>query len=231
MSEAILRADRLTRTVADKALVSEVSFVVNQGEVLAIFGPNGAGKSSLLRLMNRLDEPTSGTVLLEGADYRTIPPRALRQRVGMILQRAYLFRGTVADNVRFGPRQQGQELNDTEVRELLSGVGLEGYEQRDAGVLSGGEAQRVAIARALANRPRVLLMDEPTSSLDDESKRQVEETILRVMREHRLTLVIVTHDTRQAERLASRVLLLRDGRAENIGTPQELLHHAERALR
>jgi len=231
VSEAILRADRLTRTVADKALVSEVSFVVNQGEVLAIFGPSGAGKSSLLRLMNRLDEPTSGTVLLEGADYRTIPPRALRQRVGMILQRAYLFRGTVADNVRFGPRQQGQELNDTEVRELLSGVGLEGYEQRDAGVLSGGEAQRVAIARALANRPRVLLMDEPTSSLDDESKRQVEETILRVMREHRLTLVIVTHDTRQAERLASRVLLLRDGRAENIGTPQELLHHAERALR
>src|SRR5581483_4822676 len=229
MSDPLVRAEHLTRSVPGKVIVNDVSFDAAAGETLAIFGPSGSGKSSLLRLINRLDEPTSGTVWLEGADYRTIPARTLRRRVGMILQRAFLFRGTVAENLRFGPRQQGEEIEDARVQDLLAGVALEGYEHRDVASLSGGEAQRVAIARALANNPRVLLMDEPTSALDEEAKRQVERTIERVIHERHVTAIIVTHEAAQAARLADRVVLLRQGQVESIGTPEETLNDAQRA--
>jgi len=226
MAEAYLRADRLTRSVAGRIIVDDVSFDAMRAEVLGIFGPSGSGKSSLLRLINRLDEPSSGTVWLDGVDYRGISPRDLRRRVGMILQRAYLFTGTVADNIRFGPQQRGQVIEDRRVAELLAGVALSGFENRDAATLSGGEAQRVAIARALANEPQALLMDEPTSALDEQAKQQVEQTIRRVVSEHQLTTLMVTHDAAQAARVANRVLLLRDARVVTIGTPQEVLSHA-----
>src|SRR6478752_5942399 len=135
----ILRAEHLARSVKDKTLVQDASFELRKGEVLAITGPSGSGKTSLLRLLNRLDEPTSGTVFLNGADYRQLAPRDLRRRVGMVTQRPYLFPGTVAQNLRFGPRQRGEELPDDQVDELLSGVGLVGYAARNVANLSGGE--------------------------------------------------------------------------------------------
>ena len=162
----VLRAEKLGRSVREKVLVMDASFEVRKGETLAIAGPSGSGKSSLLRLLNRLDEPTSGTVYLDGIDYRKIAPRELRRRVGMVTQRAYLFPGTVAENLRFGPRQRGEELNQSRIEELLAGVGLAGYGSRDVANLSGGEAQRVSFARTLANSPEGLVLDEPTSALD-----------------------------------------------------------------
>jgi putative ABC transport system ATP-binding protein len=157
----VLRVERLGRSVSTKVLVVDASFEVRKGEMLAIVGPSGSGKSSLLRLLNRLDEPTSGTVYLDGTDYRQIAPRELRRRVGMVTQRAFLFPGTVAENLRFGPRQRGDPLTDRRIEEVLAGVGLAGYGSRDVANLSGGEAQRVSFARALANSPEVLLLDEP----------------------------------------------------------------------
>jgi UDP-glucose/iron transport system ATP-binding protein len=129
-----------------------------------------AGKSSFLRLLNRLDEPTGGTVLLDGVDYHQIPPRELRRTVGLVTQRPFLFAGTVHQNVGFGPRQRGDTISDARTEELLARVGLSGYANRDVANLSGGEAQRVSLARALANSPRVQLLDEPTSALDDDAK-------------------------------------------------------------
>jgi putative ABC transport system ATP-binding protein len=222
-SSSILKADHLGRHVGEIVLVRDVSFAMNRGEILAIVGPSGAGKSSLLRLLNRLDEPTEGTVYLEGVDYRQIAPRELRRRVGIVTQRAFLFPGTIADNVRFGPRQRGEELPQERVEELLTAVGLAGYAARDVSNLSGGEAQRVSLARALANDPVVLLLDEPTSALDDASKLIVESMILRVVRDSKLTCVIVTHDTPQAERFAERVLVLDHGSVTKTGTVQEVL--------
>ena len=191
---------------------------------MALAGPSGAGKSSLLRLLNRLDEPTTGTVYLEGADYRQIPPRELRRKLGMVSQRPFLFPGTVAENLRFGPCQRGESLPSASVEELLVRVGLEGYATRPVANLSGGEAQRVSVARTLANSPLVLLLDEPTSSLDDASKREVELLIQKIVREQELTCVVVTHDTAQAQRLAQRALLLEAGRIVRIGRVQEVLH-------
>src|SRR5581483_2924269 len=122
----ILSAQHLTRTVGKLTIVDDVSVDVSAGEVLAVVGPSGSGKSSFLRLLNRLDEPTSGTVLLEGTDYREIPPREVRRRVGMVTQRAFLFPGTVMKNLTFGPRQRGEVLSKEAGEALLFKVGLEG---------------------------------------------------------------------------------------------------------
>jgi len=220
----ILRAEHLGRAVQNKILVEDVSFEVVTGEVLALTGPSGAGKSSLLRLLNRLDEPTTGTVYVEGVDYRQIPPRELRRKLGMVSQRPFLFPGTVEENLRFGPRQRGQPLPSASVEELLARVGLQGYAGRPVANLSGGEAQRVSFARTLANSPLVLLLDEPTSSLDDASKREVEVLIQKIVREQKLTCVVVTHDTAQAERLAQRAVLLEAGKIVRVGSVREVLH-------
>lgn len=224
----LLQLQNLTRSVNGKAIVSDISLEVNEGDLLCIVGPSGAGKSSLLRLLNRLDEPTSGTVFLERQDYRELPTRELRRRVGMVMQRPFVFPGTVAENLRFGPRQQERSLSNEEIEELLRGVGLAGYAGEDVGHLSGGEAQRVCFARALANRPRVLLLDEPTSALDETAKLDVE-AVIRKVAEQGVTSVLVTHDLQQARRLATRVAQLRAGKLLRIGSVSEVLN-AETSL-
>jgi len=219
----LLRADKLGRSVPGKVLVTEATFEVRQAEILAIVGPSGSGKSSLLRLLNRLDEPTEGNVCLDEVDYRQIAPRELRRRVGMVMQRPYLFAGTVLDNLRFGPRQRAEDLSLMAADELLAGVGLSGFASRDVSNLSGGEAQRVSFARALANSPEVLLLDEPTSALDEDAKREVEAVIERIGHEQGVACVLVTHDAAQAARLAQRVLVLESGRVVRIGLAAEVL--------
>ncbi|HEV8048849.1 MAG TPA: ATP-binding cassette domain-containing protein [Terriglobales bacterium] len=223
-SDPILRTEHLGRVVNEKILVEDVTFEVRTGEVLAIVGPSGAGKSSLLRLLNRLDEPTSGTVYLEGTDYRQIAPRELRRKLGMVNQRPFLFPGTVEQNLQFGPLQRGESLSKDSVEELLGRVGLQGYSSRNVANLSGGEAQRVSVARTLANSPLVLLLDEPTSALDQTSKLEVESTIQTIVRDQGLTCILVTHDTAQAARLAGCALVLESGRVVRNGPTNEVLH-------
>jgi len=213
----------LSRAVGGKFLVDDVSVVVAPGEVLAVVGPSGAGKSSFLRLLNRLDEPTGGTVLVDGDDYRAIAPRDLRRRVGMVMQTAYLFAGSVSANVAFGPRQRGETLAAAQIDELLARVGLPGYAARDVANLSGGEAQRVSLARTLANAPDALLLDEPTSALDEDSARGIEQLILGIIAERAMTCVIVTHNKAQAVRIAARAMLMESGKLVALGPTQEVL--------
>jgi putative ABC transport system ATP-binding protein len=223
-SPIILKTEHLSRRVDGRILVDDINLGVREGEVLAVVGPSGSGKSSFLRLLNRLDEPTSGTVFLNEVDYRQIPPRELRRKVGMVTQRAFLFPGTVYDNVGFGPQQRGELLSSDTSEELLTRVGLTGYAKRDVANLSGGEAQRVSLARALANSPAVLLLDEPTSALDEAAKFEIESLIREIINRSRLTCVIVTHDIAQAARMATRVMMLERGRSTRIGTVEEVLH-------
>ena len=220
---AILEARCLSRQVQGKRLVDGVSLQVGRGDILALVGPSGSGKTSFLRLLNRLDEPTSGTVYLEGRDYHTIPPRELRRRVGMMTQNAFLFPGTIADNLRFGPAQRGESLSPDQIDTLLNQVGLAGRGEDDVSHLSGGESQRVSLARALANAPSVLLLDEPTSALDDSIKLDVESLILEVVKRNGLTCLVVTHDLAQAARVAARVAIFKAGRLLRIGPTEEVL--------
>jgi ABC-type iron transport system FetAB ATPase subunit len=222
-SSLVLRADHLSRSVKDKTLVEDASFEVRAGDVLAIVGPSGSGKTSLLRLLNRLDEPTSGSVFVEGTDYRQIAPRDLRRKLGMVTQRPFLFPGTVEDNLQFGPRQRGESLPPSAIEQLLADVGLAGSAAGNVANLSGGEAQRVSFARTLANSPLVLLLDEPTSALDEAAKLGIEGVIQRIVRDHGLTCVMVTHDTAQAARLADRALVIEHGRIVRDGSVREVL--------
>jgi putative ABC transport system ATP-binding protein len=220
----ILECRGLCRTLPpdSRALLQNISFSLHPGERIAIVGPSGAGKSTLLRLINRLDEPTAGTTLLDGEDTRALPPQALRRRIGLMMQRAFLFPGSVRQNIAFGPAQQNQQLTEATIDTWLSDVGLPGYGDRDAKTLSGGEAQRVALLRALANQPEILLLDEPTAALDEENRRSVEELIARLIQERQLTCLWVTHSLQQA-RLADRVLRLEAGLLTALGSPEEVL--------
>jgi putative ABC transport system ATP-binding protein len=220
----VLQTQALTRIIAGRAIVDSLTLAVAPNEVLAVMGASGSGKSSLLRLLNRLDEPTSGRILLDGTDIHTLSPRDLRRRVGLVLQTPYLFAGTIADNLAFGPRAHGLTLAPAEIEELLAQVRLSGYAGRDASRLSGGEAQRVSVARTLANRPEVLLLDEPTSALDADSKADVEQLILKIVRERKLACILVTHDPQQARRMGDRILVLAAGKQLRIGTPAEIFN-------
>lgn len=229
MNPSVLETVALSRSVPDiatgqKTLISNVNFRLERAQVMAVLGPSGAGKSTLLRMLNRLDEPTSGQVLLHGVDYRELDPGQLRRQVGMVMQRAYLFPGTAAQNIAYGPAQRGITISLDRIETLLEHVGMGGYADRNVASVSGGEAQRISIARALANEPEVLLLDEPTSGLDDMAKQGVERLLANIVRERHATCVWVTHDIAQARRVADRVLRLENGQAVALGSAEELLN-------
>jgi putative ABC transport system ATP-binding protein len=219
----VLRTEHLGRHVGERWIVNDISLEVRSCELLGVVGASGSGKSSFLRLLNRLDEPSSGTVFLDKQDYRQIPPRSLRQRVGMVTQRPFLFPGDVASNLRFGPAQRGETMPDSEVAGLLERVGLPGFAERNVANLSGGEQQRVSLARALANCPEILLLDEPTSALDEHARVGVEDLIRKLLSENCLSFVLVTHDREQARRLCHRVAFIEAGKLLRVGTPDEVL--------
>lgn len=174
-----------------------------------IVGPSGVGKSTLLRLLNRLADPSAGTVRYRGRDLREHDVLKLRREVGLVPQLPALLEGTVADNVLYGPRLAKQ---DADVAGNLRLAGLDpAFEPRRADALSVGEQQRVMLARTLALQPSVLLLDEPTSALDDTTKAAIEGTLRDLRERLGLSFVLVTHDLDQAARLADRVLVLEPG--------------------
>jgi putative ABC transport system ATP-binding protein len=176
----------------------------------ALLGPSGAGKSTLLRLLNRLADPDSGDVRFRGEDVRSLDPRALRRRACLVPQLPAPLPGTVAENVRFGPSLMGRDVDPARALRL-AGLSSD-YADRDASRLSVGEQQRVMLARALALEPEALLLDEPTSALDERARTGVEVTLAELGARTGVSMVIVTHDRAQANRLATRIVNLRDGR-------------------
>ncbi len=213
----------LTRIVDDQTLVNKVSVKIHELEVLVITGPSGSGKSSFLRMLNRLDEPTSGTVYLDGQDYTSIPPRELRKRVGFLPQEAALISGTVFDNIATGPKLRGEPVDSSRITWLLEKLNLNGYDSREVDDLSGGEKQRISLARTLLNAPEILLLDEPTSQLDRNAEAEVESLLGELAPELGLTTVMVTHDNNQARRLGDRAMTLKNGSMENCGPVKEIL--------
>lgn len=191
-------------------ILSGVNFNVNRGELITIMGPSGAGKSTLLRLINRLSEADSGTILVDSRDIKDFDPKELRRRVGMVFQIPVVFKGSVRDNIAFGKKLWN---TDADVDALAAEAGLpQTLMDADSANLSVGEKQRVCIARALANKPEALLLDEPTSSLDKASAEKVESLLLRLQAEHGLTMLWVTHDREQSRRISKHNYVLEDGK-------------------
>jgi putative ABC transport system ATP-binding protein len=199
-------------------ILSNVSFATEGRDFFMIYGPSGSGKTSLLRLVNRLDECDGGEILVGGASVSSYRPGELRRRAGMIFQEPRLFEGSVADNVMLAVRYHDL---DRDLEELLGNVGLAGAGGRDVQGLSGGEQQRVAIARALAVGPELLLMDEPTSNLDEAAARDIEALLVDLAATRGLKTLFVTHDSEQLRRLGSEGVLLDKGRVAGSGNVLE----------
>ena len=184
---------------------------IPDGDVTAVVGPSGAGKSTLLRAINRLIEPSSGEIYLDGEPTSALDPLELRRRVGMVFQIPALFGDSVEEAVLYGARLSGK---DADLGRLLEMVGLDdSLARRDLRALSVGQQQRVTMARALALEPEALLLDEPTSALDEAARRRIEELVRDLNARLGLTMVFVSHDLAQVERVADRVVVLAEGRS------------------
>ena len=221
ISDAIFQVEHLSLTYPGRrgqppaAILTDVSVEVARGAALTLVGPSGSGKSSLLRCLNRLEEPTAGAVRFDGRSITAWDPRDLRRHAALVLQTPVLFEGTVRDNLALHAAGVTLDLSESRLRETLAEVGLDpAMLDRDAATLSGGEKQRVTIARALVRDPQALLLDEPTSALDPPNAALVVETISGLRRTRRLTIVAVTHSPELVRQLGGALLYLVKGHVQ-----------------
>ena len=223
----MIEAEGLTRRYGDAVVVDRLSLRVRAGELLVLLGGSGSGKTTTLKMINRLIEPTAGSVRLDGVDTADLPPHELRRRIGYVFQRIGLFpHMTVAENVAVTPVLLGWDPVRIagRVDELLALVELDPEMRgRRPQELSGGQQQRVGVARALASEPRVMLLDEPFGALDPVTRERLQQSFLRIRAALALTTVFVTHDMTEALTLADRIGVMHDGRLLQVGTPRDLL--------
>ncbi|KOC92831.1 glutamine ABC transporter ATP-binding protein GlnQ [Winslowiella iniecta] len=209
-------------------VLHNIDLKINQGEVVVIIGPSGSGKSTLLRCINKLEEITSGELIVDGLRVNDpkVDERLIRQEAGMVFQQFHLFpQMSALDNVAFGPirvRGAKKEAAKKLAKELLAKVGLAERAHHFPSELSGGQQQRVAIARALAVKPKMMLFDEPTSALDPELRHEVLK-VMQDLAEEGMTMVIVTHEVGFAQKVASRLIFIDKGRIAEDGDPDTLI--------
>ncbi|HHW28961.1 MAG TPA: phosphate ABC transporter ATP-binding protein [Syntrophomonadaceae bacterium] len=216
MPEPLFELIDVVKKYDERTVLRVKDLQLDGNKIYAILGPNGAGKSTLLKLLNMLEKPTSGRIIFQGVDLNRAGEAArlrMRRQMCMVLQNTYMFDTSVYQNVAYGLQLRGVRGVELErrVKEALSFVGLSDYGSRRAIKLSGGETQRVALARAVAIRPQVLLLDEPTANLDPDSVALIEKLVRRVHESTGATVLIITHNLFQAQRIADEAILLYNG--------------------
>jgi ABC-type phosphate transport system ATPase subunit len=217
----LFRLEQVTVTKSGKHVLGPMDWSVSEGRISTIMGPSGSGKTSLLRLLNRLEDPALGSVFYKGDEIASWDIRRLRREVGMVFQRPELFEGTIEDNLLFGPNIHRICVD---IEEIIKLVGLTpSMLGQDVKTLSGGQAQKVSIGRALAVGPSSLLLDEPTSGLDPTSTLQIEALVERLVESLGLTCVFVTHDVTQASRIGDSAILIIDGKKVEEGPITDVL--------
>jgi len=220
----------VSRSFGTFAALSDINLTVQTGELVALLGPSGSGKTTLLRIIAGLEYPTAGTILFHGED--AVRRDARSRQVGFVFQHYALFRHlTVFENIAFGLRVRTRSLRPSNaditarVMDLLKLVQLEGLAQRFPSQMSGGQRQRVALARALAVEPKVLLLDEPFGALDARVRQELRAWLRRLHDELHITSVFVTHDQEEALEVADRVVVMNQGKIEQVGSPNEVYEH------
>jgi spermidine/putrescine transport system ATP-binding protein len=227
----VISVEHVSKRYGDYVAVHDASFEIGRGEFFSMLGPSGCGKTTMLRMIAGFEEVSSGVLRLEGVDVVGVPP--YRRSVNTVFQNYALFPHlSVFDNVAFGPRirQMPSDQIDRRVREMLGVVRLGDFAGRKPSQLSGGQRQRVALARALVNGPSALLLDEPLSALDLELRRQMQLELKRIQRDVGITFVFVTHDQEEALTMSDRIAVMRTGRLEQVGTPEEIYDAPESAF-
>lgn len=224
----MIELQNVSKYFSDTAAVQNISFHVKEGEIFGLIGTSGCGKTTTLKMINRLVEPTSGSIQINGKDSTAQDPQQLRRKIGYVIQDVGLFpHYSVAENVATVPKLKGWD--DSRIRsrseELLELVGLNADEfaHRKPEALSGGQRQRIGLARALAADPPIILMDEPFGALDPITKREVRAEVQHIFSEINKTIILVTHDVVEAFAMCDRLCLLDAGNVQQTGTPQELL--------
>lgn len=227
MSDAsFLILDQLTLRYGNTIAVDKLDLAIGKGELVALLGPSGCGKTTTMRAIAGLLSPSGGTIRLDGADITRMA--ANKRGIGLVFQSYALFPHlSVFENVAFGLRLKGlkgAKLNET-VEAGLASVGLSAFAARKPPELSGGQQQRVALARAMVMEPKILLLDEPLSNLDARLRLDMRAELQRVQKASGVTMIFVTHDQAEALALADRIVVMREGRIEQIGTPEEIYSH------
>ena len=230
-STADVRLDHITKQFHEVVAVDDLSLEIERGEFFSMLGPSGCGKTTTLRMIGGFEEATTGTIYLGDADVTGLPP--FKRDVNTVFQNYALFPHlTVLENVAFGLRRRkvaDAEIG-TQVKAMLELVELPGYEKRKPSQLSGGQQQRVALARALINHPRVLLLDEPLGALDLKLRKQMQIELKRIQSEVGITFIYVTHDQEEAMTMSDRIAVMRAGRIEQLGNPEQLYERPRTAF-
>ena len=227
MSDSFLELRNLKKSFTSEEYVLQgINLQIDQGEFVTLLGASGCGKTTTLRIIAGLEQPDSGSVWLEGEDVTNLEPN--QRDVNTVFQNYALFpHMNVADNIGYGLKIRKVSKADIKkkVKEMLELVQLEGFEKRKPAELSGGQKQRVAIARALANNPRVLLLDEPLGALDLQLRRTMQLELKRLQKKLGVTFIYITHDQEEAINMSDRIVVMNQGRFEQIGTPDEIYNH------
>ncbi|MEC7488680.1 MAG: ABC transporter ATP-binding protein [Pseudomonadota bacterium] len=224
----MLKIDAVSYHLEKQQILDDISFEAADGELLCLLGPSGSGKTSILRLIAGLAAPDNGTISINGVAVSSqsgiTPPH--KRNIGYLFQDFALFPHlNVMQNIQYGLTGVEKSKSLSRTRELLDQVKLQDHAEKFPHMLSGGEQQRVALARAIASRPRLLLLDEPFSSLDTSLRQQVREETIQIAANHGLTTIMVTHDPDEAMSLADRIVLINEGAVVQIGTPEKLYNH------
>ena len=231
-NENIIELKSITKIFNDNfAAVSDLNLEVKRGEFVTFLGPSGCGKTTTLRMIAGFEQPTEGQILLNGKDISPLPPHL--RPVNTVFQRYALFpHMNVYENIAFGLKQKKapRDVIDKKVGEVLELVDLEGFEERSVSTLSGGQQQRIAIARALVNEPEILLLDEPLGALDLKMRKEMQLELKNMHRELGITFIYVTHDQEEALTMADKIVVMNDGKIQQIGTPEDIYNEPKNAF-
>ncbi len=224
----MVRLEGISKSYNDKPILKNFSLEISKGERFVLLGPSGCGKTTLLRLIAGFETPDQGSLLIEGKEVNRLPVE--KRSVGFIFQHSALFPHLqVYDNIAVGPRTRGIDESEItkQIDELLKIIRLPNLKKAWPHQLSGGESQRVALARAIINRPKILLLDEPLSALDESLRQRLQDELIEMQRAFEITFLFVTHDQQEALILADRMAVLEKGQLLQIGTPEDLYCHPQ----
>lgn len=231
MKKKLIQFKNIVKEFDGKLVLKGVNLDIYENEFVTLLGPSGCGKTTLLRILGGFLTPNEGTVLFDGEDISKIPP--YKREINTVFQKYALFpHMNVYNNIAFGLKikKEPKDIIEQKVKRMLKLVNLEDFADKNVTEMSGGQQQRVAIARALVNEPKVLLLDEPLGALDLKLRKEMQTELMRIQKSLKITFIYVTHDQEEALTMSDRVVVMKDGEIQQIGTPQDIYNEPKNAF-